>query len=115
MKKKYVGAIIAIVVILGAWWAIQDKKSQGNIICGLDACAPSGRLMSIENYVRANIRELSPVKESLGGSFYVTEIEAHGGAGTVRYEDGHNAYIADFTYSAGETDGIVIDSFVVRK
>ncbi|MFA7310183.1 MAG: hypothetical protein WC050_04745, partial [Candidatus Paceibacterota bacterium] len=46
---------------------------------------------SIENFVTAMISDLSPVKEQLGGKYYVTKIEARDGAGTVSFEDGHNA------------------------
>jgi hypothetical protein len=73
------------------------------------------RAMPIEDYVRLNISELSPEKEVLGGTYYVTKIEAHGGAGTVEYEDGHNAYVADFTYSTDERGAITMNSFVIRK
>ena len=75
----------------------------------------AARGMSIEQYVTQNISELSPVKEQLGGTFYVTEIEAEAGTGTVHYEDGHNAYEADFTYTIDEEHGgITMISFVVR-
>ncbi len=113
--KRYIAIALALLVVAGAWWAIEARKQGGEMACGLEFCAPSGRLMSIENYVRMNISELSPIKETLGGTFYVTEVEAHGGAGTVRYEDGHTAYTADFTYSIDEKAGIAVDSFTVRK
>lgn len=67
----------------------------------------------IDSYVETNISTLSPIKEQLGGTFYVTSIEARDGKGVVEYEDGHNAYTADFTYT--ETFGApTITSFVVR-
>jgi len=72
------------------------------------------RAVSVETYIKKHIREFSPVKEQLGGTFYVTEVEAHGGAGSVSYEDGHNAYTADFRYAIDEFGMISIDSFVVR-
>jgi hypothetical protein len=70
--------------------------------------------MSIESYVAQNISSLSPEKEVLGGAFYVTDIRAADGAGVVAYEDGHNAYTADFTYTMSDTHGIDIISFEVR-
>ncbi|MBI5134122.1 MAG: hypothetical protein HZA81_01930 [Candidatus Taylorbacteria bacterium] len=73
------------------------------------------RAMPVEDYVRLNISELSPVKESLGGSFFVTSIEARAGAGTVRYEDGHSAYTADFAYSIDERGAIDMRSFEIRE
>jgi membrane-bound inhibitor of C-type lysozyme len=71
--------------------------------------------VSIEDYVTANISALSPEKEVLGGKFYVTKIEAHGGAGTVWYEDGHNAFVADFKYLINEAGEPSVTSFTLRK
>lgn len=65
----------------------------------------------IEQYVRDNISTLSPEPEVLGGTYYVTSIEAKDGNGVVSYEDGHNAYTADFTYTINP---LSIDSFVIR-
>lgn len=76
---------------------------------------PSGKVMSIESYVTQNISTLSPEKEVLGGTFYVTKIEASNGSGVVEYEDGHSAFVADFTYTMSDREGIDITSFVVRK
>lgn len=111
MKKfSIVIALIAIGVAAYIWWT-HVKPAEAPIVN-----EPGGlRLMSVEDYVTQNISTLSPVKEVLGGKFYVTKIEAHGGAGTVYYEDGHNAYTADFTYNASEQTGYTITSFVVRK
>lgn len=76
---------------------------------------PTGKLMSIESYVTQNISELSPRKEVLGGTFHVTDVSVADGKGVVSYEDGHNAYTADFTYEAADQTGIHITSFTVRK
>ncbi len=74
------------------------------------------RGVSIEQYISQNISVLSPIKEKLGGKFYVTAMSAEKGKGLVSYEDGHNAYIADFTYSnSGERGGITVTSFVIRQ
>ncbi len=77
--------------------------------------AYKNRLMSIESYIGAHIRELSPVQEVLGGTFYVTEVNASNGEGVVRYEDGHMAYIADFTYTQNEQTGYTVTKFRVRE
>jgi hypothetical protein len=71
--------------------------------------------IDITEYVKKHISELSPVHEQVGGKFFVTSVEAHGGAGTASYEDGHNAYTADFTYSANDKGAPHVDSFVVRQ
>jgi len=66
---------------------------------------------SINQYIADNISRLAPEPAQLGGTFYVTSIEATDGKGVVSYEDGHNAYTADFTYTI---DPISITSFVLR-
>jgi hypothetical protein len=85
--------------------------------------------MDIESYVKNNISELSPIKEQLGGTFYVTAIEvkdvalggiaqgtsAREGSGTVSYEDGHNAYTADFKYMVSEEGKPTVKYFRVRE
>lgn len=68
----------------------------------------------IEEYVADNISSLSPEAAQLGGTFYVTRIDAKDGAGSVSYEDGHSAYTADFTYSLDDAGAVSVDSFVVR-
>lgn len=67
------------------------------------------------DYVRQNISTLSSIQASLGGTFYVTNIEATSGTGTVKYEDGHMAYIADFTYTKDAAGNMSITSFAIRK
>ncbi|HEU0080949.1 MAG TPA: hypothetical protein VFQ72_02915 [Candidatus Paceibacterota bacterium] len=115
MKKISVVVVLVLLVAAGIWcFRAVGRGGDGEVLCGLDACAPTGRVMSIEDYLRLNISGLSPVKASLGGTFYVTDVQAHGGAGTVKYEDGHSAYIADFTYSIDEDAGIAVDTFKVR-
>jgi hypothetical protein len=70
--------------------------------------------MSIETYVRENISDLSPEPATMGGTFFVTDIEAQNGTGNVSYEDGHNAYTADFKYEIDVNGKITITSFVLR-
>lgn len=52
----------------------------------------------------------------MGGTFYVTEIEVEPeeNKGKVKYEDGHNSYEAEFTYTASDQAGYSITSFVVK-
>ncbi len=70
---------------------------------------------TIETYITTNISNLSPKSPTLGGTFYVTHIESHKGVGAVSYEDGHNAYVADFTYTIDSQGIPTILSFVVRE
>lgn len=70
--------------------------------------------LAVEAYVRANISQLSPQPEVLGGTFYVTDITIReDGTGAVSYEDGHIALAADFTYSIDSLGQPHIDSFSV--
>lgn len=91
-----------------------DAETIRNVAESVVFTEPAGNAMSIERYIAENISTLSPEPEVLGGTYYVTAIEAQDGAGTVSYEDGHNAYTADFTYTQDAGGAISIDSFVIR-
>jgi hypothetical protein len=83
----------------------------------IDIPAPTSTppVETVEQYVRDNISELSSTKEQLGGKFFVTKIEALGGTGTVWYEDGHNAYVADFNYDLNASGNPTVTSFKIRE
>lgn len=68
---------------------------------------------SVTSYISKNISALSPEKEVLGGTFYVTNITFDAGTGTVEYEDGHNAFIADFSYEFTESGQVDVTSFII--
>lgn len=70
----------------------------------------------VDEYIRANISELSPEPEVLGGTFYVTSITFSDlWEGEVQYEDGHIALTADFIYSVDEaTDTVQVELMNVR-
>jgi hypothetical protein len=110
--KKTIIIILFIALVLGAYvlfqGGIKDEAPVGST-------STQNRMMPIENYVRIYISELSPIEESLGGRFYVTDIKINGGKGTVWYEDGHSAYIADFEYITESTGEVKVRSFVIRK
>lgn len=105
-------ALALILLIL--FMVIAHVYSVGKEVSQEIGIYPDGRTVSVETYVRQYISELSPVKEQYGGRFYVTDVYASGGLGRVRYEDGHHAYIADFTYVIRSDTGIVINSFYLR-
>ena len=112
-----------LLILLGAgglFVAYQSQEPEATI--GIEEQAPAPELppadsavtdADVESYIRATISALSPVKEQLGGTFFVTKIEVGDGAGVVEYEDGHNAYVADFAYS-GSGNTVTVDSFVIR-
>ena len=111
MKKSLLFLVIIIIAVGAAaymWWPNLSFAP------AIDNGVPAGRIMSIEDYVKQNISSLSPEKEVLGGKFYVTQITASDGKGVVSYEDGHIAFVADFTYVTTE-QGHEITSFVIRE
>ena len=111
MKKTVVIPLVATAVLIaGLGYAFWPRE----------APMPQGKVMSVESYVSQNINELSPEPAVLGGTFYTTAVEitptGEGvGTGIVSYEDGHVAYIADFSYSADDFKGVQISNFTVRK
>jgi hypothetical protein len=109
--KKIIIALVGIVLIVGIVYMLSDRKEYTR----MDQSTTQNRVMSIENYVTIYISELSPVPEELGGRFYVTHITTGDGKGTVHYEDGHNAYVADFTYSYEDNEAIKMESFKIRE
>lgn len=119
MNKIAVLAAVVIAVAVGGYFAYEpqtpEPASQPQVETPTTS-APQGKLMSVEAYVTQNISALSPIKETMGGTFYVTEIEVEPeeNKGKVKYEDGHNAYEAEFTYTSNDRTGHTITSFVVR-
>jgi hypothetical protein len=111
IRMKQLALLLALLALFGGGYLAYTYYGlpQGEV-----ADAQNIRSMDIESYVRAHISELSPTKEQVGGTFQVTGIEAHGGSGTVSYEDGHNAYTADFTYHVTQEGQPVVDSFIIR-
>ena len=117
MKPMAWVATFASLAVVGYIFRIQDlpgfqADSKSDV---LDQSAIENRNMTVDNYVRLHISELSPISATLGGRFYVTKVATHGGAGTVYFEDGHNAYIADFKYSVDKSGAVSVDSIAVRK
>ncbi|MES2214308.1 MAG: hypothetical protein V4465_02920 [Patescibacteria group bacterium] len=114
MKKSFVVTLVILIALIILGYAFWDSlfpfMSRPNPL----PVTETTRVMPIEDYIRLNISGLSTVKETVGGKFYVTSIEAHGGAGTVSYEDGHNGYTADFTYNTDAVGAITITSWNLR-
>ncbi len=77
--------------------------------------APQKGDVLLQAYISEHLAQLSSVKAQVGGTFFVTKIEAKDGKGIVEYEDGHNAYTADFTYSTDSAGKITVNTFKVRK
>ena len=76
--------------------------------------AYKNRVMDLRTYLNVHISEISPVQETLGGKFYVSDVQSMNGKGVVRYEDGHMQYVADFLYSGSDSSGYTISKFKIR-
>lgn len=114
--KAFITVIVAALIIWGAIaLARNQSERRASTNTATSTLETSGQSTSIEQYVRNNINELSPASTSLGGTFYVTEIQTNNGTGTVSYEDGHNAYTADFTYDSTLTGTSSIKTFEIRE
>ena len=61
------------------------------------------------------ISDLSPEKEVLGGTFYVTNIEWENSKVTVTYEDGHIELVANAIVKRTEDGGISVLNFEILK
>jgi hypothetical protein len=112
MRTAILAGVAVIIAGAALWYYAETEQRTPEAV--LQEESQQGRYMDIETYVKQSISALSPQKEVLGGTFYVTRIEAHGGTGTVYYEDGHNAYVADFTYDVDEAGKPSVRTFVVR-
>jgi len=69
----------------------------------------------VVRYVRDYISRLSPEKEVLGGTFFVTDISVENGKGLVEYEDGHILLFAEFTYTLDAQNNVAITSFEIKE
>lgn len=117
MNKKIVPlvALLIVITLLGvfafAYYKTQEAERLQDIID--PTTSPEDIAFdALEKYIKEHISELSPVKETLGGTFFVTRIRAYDNEGTVEYEDGHNAYTASFTYTI-EGDTVSVQNFSV--
>lgn len=120
-KNTTLGILALIVLIGGGLYLYKNRAPKVQVFDGQAAVKQieaNDRTVGIEEYVKRNIAGLSAEAGSpgeLGGTHQVTAFEASGGKGVVSYEDGHNAYTADFTYSTDSKGVVTIKTFVVRK
>lgn len=115
MKPELKALLLGLAaVLIGAAVTLHSSKGDETAPAASEEPVTVESVQPVEDYVRANISTLSPEPEVLGGTFYVTDVEARGGAGTVSYEDGHNAFTADFTYSVDASGIVSVTSFTVR-
>ncbi|MDD3711651.1 MAG: hypothetical protein PHP37_03575 [Patescibacteria group bacterium] len=72
---------------------------------------------AVFEYLQKNISQLSPEKEVLGGTFYITSIDfINENSLIVGYEDGHIALTAEVEYNYIDADNIIINNFnIINK
>lgn len=95
---------------VGGQWLIDD------VLCGGENISISVEIQNlVADYISSNISDLSPEKAVLGGTFYVTRIvfKDNIAGGTVEYEDGHIALVADFTFKVDLNGQVEISSFEI--
>lgn len=124
MNKTYIGLAVLAVIIIGYFMWGRGSSEQPPEVMVFDGQAAaqdlqnSNQKVGIEEYVKNNIAGLSGeagFPEVLGGTFMVTKFSAQSGKGTVEYEDGHNAYTADFSYSTDKNGLVSVTSFNVHN
>lgn len=101
MKTKLIWSfwILGILILLGGGLFLLNNNEQ---------LSKEEREIIVSDYIRENISELSSEPEVLGGTFIVTKIEfTDENSGTIEYEDGHIALVADFKYTFTKNDLIV--------
>lgn len=99
---------------------IEGKWQITDIICPDSGASDNGEVAGWQNavgdHIRSNISELSPEKEVLGGSFYITNIEfLDSSSALVGYEDGHKAYTAKADFTITPDKEVTINSFEVLE
>jgi hypothetical protein len=119
MKNKILNLMFAFLIIAVLIWLgfyLTRNKSlpeENNLENGQVSQEEQNKPELFENYIRANIAELSPEPAVLGGTFYVTEVNfLSDDLALVDYEDGHIALkgIVGFNVINNE---IVIESFEI--
>ena len=131
--KKVVITVLIVLLALGLWLMLRPTEPPVEIFdrdentpeftifdsqAAIEEQERNDQAVTIQEYITKNISSLSAeagAPEVLGGTFYVTKFEAKKGSGTISYEDGHNAYTADFTYTTDKKGLVSVKTFVVRK
>jgi hypothetical protein len=128
MPKKNLTSILAILlIVLLVVLIIIDKSSSKNsennpsteenqkeeiIEDNQEMLMSTEKQEAVVKYLNENISILSPEKEVLGGTFYITSIDFLDDNNLiVGYEDGHIALIAEVEYEYLDADNIVINKF----
>ncbi len=95
--KKIVIILIFLCVIGGVYFGIMKNHEAAEPV----GVTTTDEKLTVEQYIRDNIKTLATDKPALGGAWYVTKVEIDPATktGTVAYEDGHIESKAAFSYS----------------
>jgi predicted PurR-regulated permease PerM len=130
MKKKNNYAIIiltiALVILIGVFFYVystnkQNEEQNKELINNTNEITNTEKnelseeeQQTVFNYLQNNISEISPEKEVLGGSFYITSIDfLNGQEAIIEYEDGHIAFKANVQFQYINQDNITINNFEI--
>jgi hypothetical protein len=128
LKKNYLLIVALLLLIVIAVVLFMNKPASQNIEDDITPAENNEEYipeetMDVEKqgavfeYLKNNISELSPEKEVLGGTFYITSIDFLDENNLIAgYEDGHIALTAEVEYEYIDVNNIAINSFnIVSK
>lgn len=112
-NKVWLTAIVSVVVIIAVFILMKDSSEENGLIenqpeeLANNGEAPIQEIIYVEvdkvffeEFLKANISDISPEKEVLGGKFYLTSIEwVNDRTAIIEYEDGHIALKAEVELS----------------
>lgn len=79
-------------------------------------CKKFENKLILSEYLMNNISVISPIKEVLGGKFFITNLDCrNSNLCEVEYEDGHILLKASFNYSIGVEKIVMIENFKIIK
>jgi hypothetical protein len=115
MNKTITAIIVILIIIVGGWFLFfrdggVDYSRDQEAGINDEASGSQGRVMSAEDYIKANIASLAAEQDIVpasGGEFNVTSVESADGSGTAYFNDGTSSYMADFTYTTDPTTGAI--------
>jgi len=106
--------IVAFIVILG--FVIFTQKKEVTPAPPVPIVNSVDEQTAVEDYLRANIKNIATDKAVLGGTWYVVSLELNTDVNTGRvvYEDGHIQSAGTFSYNFDNTNSaVVIENFKV--
>jgi len=114
MTKKIISVLVLLLLVLIVFWIFTNGKQVIDKQIEVVVSSNSNEEEKLKVLINQNLSNLAPVLAQLGGTFFVTSIEAQNGVGKVEYEDGHDVYTADFTYASDAEGNMSIQSFTLH-